>query len=105
MWRALAGNCLPTNFFGETDMHKWMQWNLKQGSEWGSIFSNMLWYSWKIRNMLVFEGKETVEALSSVVTMQVEVYKSTVEQNQAAVLLSTSNDVQWTEIWSVPPIG
>lgn len=56
IWLALAGNRLPNSFFTEDNIQFWLAMNLNQGHDWGSMFAHMLWYTWKVRNDLVFKG-------------------------------------------------
>lgn len=57
-WLALSGNRLSPTFFTELNIQAWIDSNLGMSGDWASIFSHMLWYTWKDRNELVFEGKD-----------------------------------------------
>ncbi|KAL8153507.1 LOW QUALITY PROTEIN: hypothetical protein V2J09_011267, partial [Rumex salicifolius] len=73
-WLSLKGNELPTSFFTTNDLRTWLERNIKVRDLWSSTFDYMLWYTWKCRNSLAFEGFDDSLRLSLLVNSVMAAY-------------------------------
>lgn len=73
-WLTLGNNNFHDSFFSTIDVKQWVFENVRKENRWSSIFGYMIWFTWKGRNKLVFEGEESTEALPNLVWKQVSAF-------------------------------
>lgn len=104
VWRTVGADKLPPDFFTDQDIQRWVFNNTKAGDRWSSIFAQMAWLTWKARNTLVFEGKDSTKDLHLRVWKQVSIFLHTKNKWRELTAGHTVAPVE-PITWYPPPRG
>lgn len=76
---AISGNALQQSFFSSLDPKVWIHGNIRKRDNWSTIFANMIWQTWKVRNRFAFDSIDDHFRLSSRVCSISQAFWSTSE--------------------------
>lgn len=65
----------------------------------------MLWFSWKCRNDLIFNGRNTISSLSTAVISQVDLFHSSMAMSTSMINHQIGNKSSLILKWQLPPPG
>lgn len=101
---AIFGNVTPANFFSCTNVQDWILANILKEDRSCTLFATMLWYTWKCRNKLVFDGTDETLHLTRIVCSTTNYFWHSREVLRSGLYAANPVSPSGSSEWIAPPM-